>query len=462
MKDKVFFVGAGGIGMAALERYCLSRKMKVGGYDLTPTELTRQLIEEGVEINYEGSVESIPDAFRNPADTLVVYTPAVNSNLPALKWFEENGFEIIKRSVFLGRVTENSRALCFAGTHGKTTTSAICAHILNMTPGVGCNAFLGGILKNYNSNLILSETSPFSVIEADEFDRSFHTLKPYVAIITSCDPDHLDIYKTEENYREAFSHFTSLIRENGFLLLHKGVKLTPRTKKSVASYTYSSNGEDADFMAQNIRFENRTFVFDLKLPDGTVVKDLQLEKPIEINIDNSVAAAGAVWLTGSFDQDSVRKALSTYQGTDRRFDLRWEEKKSPNRIIIDDYAHHPKEIETSIKTIRKMFPEREITVAFQPHLYTRTRDFASDFAKALSLAHKVIMVDLYPAREEPIPGISSETIFNLIENEKKILIDKEYFIDTVKNSNFDCLVTLGAGNLPNYIPELIKKLEAEQ
>lgn len=458
IKKNIYFVGAGGIGMAALERYFLSKGYNVGGYDLTESELTRKLTDEGVEMNYSGSRDSVPSRFRNPDDTLVVFTPAVPETLECKLWFKDNGFEMLKRSEVLGLITRDTKSLCFAGTHGKTTSSSIAAHILNMTRDIGCNAFLGGILRNYGSNLILSETSPFSVVEADEFDRSFHRLRPYVAVITSADPDHLDIYHTEEEYLKSFAQFTSLIKDNGFLLIHTGLKVKPEVKESVKTFTYSSNGDIADFMAVNHRRNGNHLLFDLVTPEGTI-HSLELGVPVEINIDNSVAAIGAVWLAGAFNETAVREALLSFKGTERRFELRWEEIGGANRVIIDDYAHHPKEIEASLNSVRKMFPDRKITVAFQPHLYTRTRDFAPEFAHALSLADEIILTNLYPARELPIPGISSETIFNLIDKKEKSLVDKENFAKFIKNSNFDVLVTLGAGDLPNYIPQMIKELE---
>lgn len=460
-KRNIFFVGAGGIGMAALERYFLAKGFKVGGYDLTPSKLTHALENEGVAINYEGSLESVPSDFRDPSDTLVVYTPAVPFSLECLEWFGNNGFEILKRSEVLGMITRSTKGICFAGTHGKTTSSSIAAHILNLTPGVGCNAFLGGVLRNYGSNLILSETSPFSVIEADEFDRSFHRLAPYIAVVSSADPDHLDIYGDEKEYLASFSYFTSLIKDNGFLLIHTGLKVEPKIKPTVKSYTYSSDGTKADFMAGNIRREGNRLVFDMKFPDGSEIKDFRLGVPVYINIDNSVAAMGSVWLAGVFNENAAKEALLTYKGAERRFEIRWEEDKTDGRIIIDDYAHHPKEIEASLKSVRSMFPGRKITVVFQPHLYTRTRDFADEFASALSLADEAVLVDLYPARELPIPGISSFTILDKINLQKKSFTNKENFPKYIKNSNFDVLLTLGAGDLPNYIPDLIESLEGK-
>lgn len=460
MKNNIFFIGAGGIGMAALERYFLAKGYNVAGYDLTPSALTAALEKEGVEINYSGDVEAIPQAFRNPDDTLVVYTPAVPVDLPCFKWFRDNGFDIVKRAKLLGVITRDSYSLCFAGTHGKTTTSSIASFILDNTPGVGCNAFLGGILRNINSNFILNSESDITVVEADEFDRSFHNLHPSVAVITSADPDHLDIYGNAEEYRRSFSHFTSLIKENGYLLLHKGVEIKPEVKESVKIFTYSMGGcEECDFKAFNISRDGSRLVFDISFPDGMVMKNVVLGTPVVINVENSLAAIGAIWLSGNFSEKATRTALEMFKGVERRFEIRWEEKSERKRIIIDDYAHHPEEIKASIASVRQMFPGRNLTVAFQPHLYTRTRDFANEFAEALSKADEVVLVDLYPARELPLPGISSHTILNLIKNGKKAFVKKENFPDFIKNSNFEILLTLGAGDLPNYIPETITMLE---
>lgn len=459
MKQKAYFVGAGGIGMAALERYCLSRGMETGGYDRTPTELTSQLEAEGVEITFDDSAEAIPTRFRNPEETLVVYTPAVPESHPGLKWFRDNGFEVVKRSRLLGDITRTSRGICFAGTHGKTTTSSMAAHILHSTPGVGCNAFLGGVLRNYDSNFLLSPESQWTVIEADEFDRSFHTLSPWIAVVTATDPDHLDIYGTEEAYLESFAHFTSLIRPGGFLVMHTGLKMQPRVPEGVTVYTYGTDAE-AQFRAVNIRHTEGKVVFDIQLPDGTVLRDFAPGVPVEVNIDNTVAAVAACWLTGEMDESAARDAMASYMGPKRRFELRWRENQPGGRVIVDDYAHHPEELRASIQSMRKLYPNRRLTVAFQPHLYTRTRDFAPEFAEALSLADEVVMISLYPAREQPIPGISSKTILDLIDGPEKLLIDKEDFAKTIKKRNFEILLTAGAGDLPDYIPELIDQLEA--
>lgn len=450
--NNIFFVGAGGIGMAALERYFLSRGCRVAGYDRTPTALTDALISEGVEITFDPSEETIPSSFRNPGETLVVYTPAVPADLPILRWFSDNGFEIMKRAKVLGLITRNSRSLCFAGTHGKTTTSSMAAHILQCG-AIGCNAFLGGILKNYDSNFLLSPSSNYSVIEADEYDRSFHHLSPTVAVITATDPDHLDIYGTEEAYLESFAHFTELIRPGGALILHEDLKLHPRPQEGVRVYTYSR--DKGDFHASYIRRSSGTISFDIVTPSG-VIRNVNLGVPVEVNIENAIAAVAAVSAAGLFEPDVIRQALSTYQGTKRRFETWLKEDGGNGRVIIDDYAHHPEELRNSIASVKALYPGRRLTVAFQPHLYSRTRDFAPEFAEALSAADSLILLDIYPAREEPIPGVTSEIIFDNVKTADKVLIPKEKFVETLKNCNFDILLTVGAGDINTFLPEIVE------
>lgn len=451
-KKKIYFAGAGGIGMAALERYFLSLGYKVAGYDRTPTELTGALQKEGVDIVFDSSVEAIPADFRdNPDGVLVVYTPALPDSHPQLSYFRERGYEVVKRAEVLGRITRGTYGLCFAGTHGKTTTSSMAAHIMNTCP-VGCNAFLGGILRNYSSNLILSATSPYSVIEADEYDRSFHRLSPYIAVITATDPDHLDIYGTEEAYLESFAHFTSLIRPGGALVLHEGLKLVPRPVEGVSVYTYSR--DKGDFHAENIRRGNGSIVFDIIGPD-CVVRDINLGVPVEINIENAVAALAACHLTGEMDADKAREAVASFLGPKRRFEF-WLKEDDPVRAIIDDYAHHPDELKASILSVKALYPGKKLTVAFQPHLYSRTRDFAPEFAEALSLADEVILLDIYPAREQPLPGVTSKIIFDRITTADKTIIDKRDLTETIKNRNFEILLTAGAGDICDSLPEIVK------
>ena len=447
-RPNIYFVGAGGIGMAALERYFLSKGKRVGGYDRTATDLTRALESEGVEITYSDAAEAIPQAFRDPGETLVVYTPAVPDSHPGLQWFRANGFEVVKRAAVLGIVTRHSRSLCFAGTHGKTTTSSMAAHVLHNSPA-GCNAFLGGVLRNYGTNFILDPHSDFSVIEADEYDRSFHHLTPSVAVITATDPDHLDIYGTEEAYLESFAHFTELIRPDGVLIVHTGLKLRPRVAPGVKVYTYSR--DEGDFHATNIRRSEGSIVFDLVMPDGSVMTDIAPGVPVEINIENAIAALAAVWAAGQLDEDCARRAMASFQGPKRRFEFHLKE---PGRAIIDDYAHHPDELRQSIRSVRALYPDRRLTVAFQPHLYSRTRDFAPQFGQALSEADEVILLDIYPARELPMEGVSSQLIFDAIKGPDKTMITKEQLPETVRERGFEVLLTAGAGDICDFLDRI--------
>ncbi len=414
--DSLYFVGAGGIGMAALERYFLAQGKRVAGYDRTPSDLTRALEQEGVHIDYDEDPALIPDYCRDPERTLVVYTPAVPDTHQGLTYFREHGFEVLKRAALLGVVTAHSKGLCFAGTHGKTTTSSMAAHILHSS-GIGCNAFLGGVLRNYDSNFLLSATSPYSVIEADEFDRSFHHLHPYVAVVTSTDPDHLDIYGTPEAYLEGFAHFTELIQPGGALIIHTGLALKPRVGKEVKTYTYSR--DNGDFHAERIRKGEGEITFDLVTPWETI-RDISLGVPVDINIENGIAAMAACRLI-DVPVDAMRQAMATFMGPKRRFEFWIKEAGPQGRVMIDDYAHHPGELRASISSVRDLYPGRRLTVIFQPHLYTRTRDFASEFAAALSLADEVIMLPIYPAREEPIPGVTSEMVLEQVTSTKKII-----------------------------------------
>ena len=449
--SNLYFIGAGGIGMAALERYFLAKGKKVAGYDRTPSDLTAALQAEGVDITFSGEAESIPEDFRNPATTLVVYTPAVPESLPLFVWFRNNGFNIIKRAQLLGLVTRSSKALCFAGTHGKTTTSSMAAHLLQCSK-TGSNAFLGGVLRNYGTNFLLSSTSPWSVIEADEYDRSFHHLSPYIAVVTATDPDHLDIYGTDEEYLESFAHFTELIQPGGALLLHTGLKLKPRTAEGVKTYTYAR--DEGDFHAADITRKDGRITFTLVTPTERI-EGIELGVPVEINIENAIAALGAVYLAGELTPETAREAMATFMGPKRRFEYHLREDGPNGRAIIDDYAHHPDELKASISSVKALYPDRKLTVAFQPHLFTRTRDFAGEFAEALSLADSVILLDIYPAREEPIPGVTSKIIFDSIKCADKVMITKKELTDTLKNRNFDILLTAGAGDIVNFLPEIV-------
>ncbi len=447
----VYFVGAGGIGMAALVLYFISKGKQIGGYDRTRTALTDELTKEGAEISYTDGMEAISERFRNPTDTLIVYTPAIPADNVPLNYFRSNGFTVYKRAQVLGMITHGSKSLCFSGTHGKTTTSCMAAHILHES-GIGCNAFLGGILRNYNSNLLLSATSPFTVIEADEYDRSFHTLSPYIAIITATDPDHLDIYGSEEAYLESFAHFTELIRPDGKLLVHSGLKLKPRPPKGVRTYTYSR--DNGDFHAENICRGEGSIVFDLIGPDNLKIADINLGVPVEINIENAIAALAACSLTGQFDHQRAAQAISSFMGPERRFEFVVKQPGANGKVVIDDYAHHPDELRESIKSVKALYPGRKLTIAFQPHLYSRTRDFAVEFAEALSHADDIILLDIYPAREKPIEGVTSKIIFDRIATPSKTMCSKETLAETVKQRNPDVLLTAGAGDIVNCLPAI--------
>ena len=447
--DALYFVGAGGIGMAALERYFLAKGKRIAGYDRTPSDLTAALEQEGVHIDYDEDPDLIPEYCRDPERTLVVYTPAVPAEHKGLTYFREHGFEVLKRAALLGVVTSHSKGLCFAGTHGKTTTSSMAAHILHDS-GIGCNAFLGGVLRNYDSNFLLSETSPYSVIEADEFDRSFHHLHPHIAVVTSTEPDHLDIYGTPENYLEGFAHFTELIKPGGALIIHTGLEMKPRVPEGVKAYTYGRN--DGDFHAQNIRKGDGEITFDLVTPWETV-DDISLGVPVDINIENSIAAMAACRLI-DVPGAAMRKAMASFMGPKRRFEFWIKEPGKQGRVMIDDYAHHPGELTASIRSVRDLYPDRRLTVIFQPHLYTRTRDFAPGFAAALSLADEVILLPIYPAREEPIPGVTSEMILEQVTSTKKCIYSKENLIRSIELSNFDVLLTAGAGDIANLLPQI--------
>ena len=448
----VYFVGAGGIGMSALLRYFLGKGYNVGGYDKTPSELTERLIEEGALIHYEENVELIQDCFKDKDSTLVVYTPAIPSEHKELVFFRENGFEIEKRAQVLGFLTNKHKGLCVAGTHGKTTTSTMVAHILHQSH-VDCNAFLGGISKNYGTNYILSDTSDYVVIEADEFDRSFHWLRPWATVITATDPDHLDIYGTKEAYLESFRKYTTLIQTGGALIIHKDLEMKADVQEGVTVYEYSRT--EGDFHAENIRIGNGEIFFDFVSPKG-VVKDVQLGVPVSINIENGVAAMALAQLAGATDEE-LREGMRSFRGVDRRFDFKL---KSENIVFLSDYGHHPKEIEQSVKSIRELYADKKIAAIFQPHLYTRTRDFYQDFANALSLLDEVFLCDIYPAREEPIPGVTSQLIYDRLRpGIEKYLIHKEQILDVVKKGGFDVLISLGAGDIENFVPEITRILK---
>ena len=449
--QSVYFVGAGGIGMSALVRYFLRKGYQVGGYDKTPTPLTTQLIDEGAQIHYEEDVQLIPDCFKDKATTLVIYTPAIPKEHKEFRYFTQEGFELQKRAQVLGWLTRQHKGLCVAGTHGKTTTSTMTAHILHQSH-VDCNAFLGGISKNYGTNYILSEDSDFVVIEADEFDRSFHWLRPWATVITATDADHLDIYGTKEAYLESFNHYTTLIQPGGALIIHSDLEMTPNVPEGVNIYEYAR--DKGDFHAENIRIGEGEIFFDFVSPKG-VVHDIQLGVPVGINIENGIAAMALAQLAGATD-DELREGLRSFQGVDRRFDFKV---KNERMVFLSDYGHHPKEIEQCVRSVRELYQDKKIAAIFQPHLYTRTRDFYQEFADALSLLDVVYLCDIYPARELPISGVTSELIYNnLRPGIEKHLIHKEQILDEVKKGSFDVLISLGAGDIENYVPKITELL----
>jgi len=453
LKDikSVYFVGAGGIGMSALARYFLNKGLVVAGYDKTPTDLTRQLEKEGMLIHYEENLDEIPNACKQKDTCLIIYTPAIPDTHQELRFFRDNGFEIQKRAQVLGTLTKSHKGLCVAGTHGKTTTSTMCAHIMHQSH-LDCNAFLGGISKNYGTNYILS-SSDYVVIEADEFDRSFHWLRPWMTVITATDPDHLDIYGTKEAYLESFRHYTELIQPGGALIIHRDLEMKESLQPGVKRYDYSLT--EGDFHAENIRIEHGEITFDFISPIECV-KDVQLGQPIPINIENGIAAMAMAQLNGC-SADELKYGMQTYGGVDRRFDFKI---KTDRLVFLSDYAHHPKEIYQSAKSIREVYRDKRITAIFQPHLFTRTRDFYKEFADALSQLDEVVLTEIYPAREKPIEGVSSKLIYdNLHEGVRKELIQKDQVLDYVKAHDFEVLIVLGAGDLDNQVPEISKILQ---
>lgn len=450
----VYFIGAGGIGMSALERYFLSQGLAVAGYDRTPCALTEELRAEGADIHYEDNPELIPECCRDKAHTLVVYTPAIPADHRELAYFREGGFDIQKRAEVLGTLTRSMKGLCVAGTHGKTTTTSMCAHLLHESH-VGCNAFLGGITKNYGTNYLLSKDSPYVVIEADEFDRSFHHLRPYATVITATDADHLDIYGTEEAYLESFRHYTSLVQPGGALIVHRGLKMQENLQPGVRRYDYSRT--EGDFHAENIRIGGGHIVFDFISPLGNIA-DVELGVPVSINIDNGIAAMALAQLAGATETE-IRQAMASFAGVDRRFDFTL---KTDRHVLLSDYAHHPEEIRQSILSVREVFTGRKITGVFQPHLFTRTRDFYKEFADSLSLLDEVILTEIYPAREQPIEGVSSRLIFdNLRSGMPKQLIEKKDLPELARQRDFDVLMVLGAGDVVDFMPQLKAAMESK-
>lgn len=448
----VYFIGIGGIGMSAIARFFLNKGILVGGYDRTPSDLTQKLEEEGALIHYEENVELIPEACKDKASALIIYTPAIPASHKELVYFKENQFDLQKRAQVLGTLTRTHKGLCVAGTHGKTTTTSMAAHILHNSH-VDCNAFLGGITKNYGTNYILSAQSEYVVIEADEFDRSFHWLSPFASVITATDPDHLDIYGTKEAYLESFSKYSSLIQPGGYLILHKDLEMEARVQENVNVYSYSRH--EGDFHAENIRIGNGEIFFDLVSPFENI-KDIQLGVPVSINIENSIGAMALAQIAGA-TANEIRTAMASFRGVDRRFDFKI---KNEHLVFLTDYAHHPEEIRQSIRSIKELYEGKKITAIFQPHLYSRTHDFYKEFAEGLSLADDVILLDIYPAREAPIPGVTSKLIYdNLAPEVTKRMCSKEELLDLVQNSDFDILIALGAGDIENYAPQIAEILK---
>lgn len=456
LKDikSVYFLGAGGIGMSALVRYFLNEGKFVGGYDRTPSELTGKLIEEGAVLHFEENPDLVPAECKNPADTLIVYTPAIPADHKEWELFRKGGFTIKKRAEVLGIITRGKRGVCAAGTHGKTTTSTMTAHLLHSS-SVDCAAFLGGISKNYKSNLITTGKSDIVVIEADEYDRSFLHLQPYVATITSADPDHLDIYGNKENYLEAFAQFTERIVDGGYLIIHEGLEVKPRTKPGVSIYTYSR--EQGDFRAENIRIGGGRIIFDYVSP-WQRIDDVELGVPMSINIENGIASMAMAEICGA-TADEMKGAMKSFAGAERRFDFHIKEE---NLVLISDYAHHPDEVSACARSIKELYSDKKITVLFQPHLFSRTADFYKEFAQSLSMFDKVILVDIYPAREKPVPGVTSRLIYDhLAPSVEKSMCSRAGVLNAIEEikNDVEVLVSLGAGDIENEIPHIKQMLK---
>nr|WP_314601021.1 UDP-N-acetylmuramate--L-alanine ligase [uncultured Porphyromonas sp.] len=455
---KLYFVGIGGIGMSALVRYFLSKGDDVAGYDLTPSPLTKALTEEGALIHYEDDPELIPEPFRS-RDTLVVFTPAVPRDHRELNFFIHQGNRVIKRAELLGDLTRRERGLCVAGTHGKTTTSTLLAHLLRSSH-VDCHAFLGGISNNYQTNCLISEKSDYAVIEADEFDRSFHHLSPYIAVITSADPDHLDIYHTAEAYRESFEHFTSLISPEGALVMKKGIPVTPRLKEGTRLFTYTTGDEEADFWGDHIEIREGHLFFDWHYPalDGQPAGSLHVELgvPLLINVENAVAAMAVAYLCGA-QLDELSQGVASFRGVYRRFDRLIDD---PRCVLIDDYAHHPNELDPSIRSVRQLYPDRKILGIFQPHLYSRTQDFYREFAHSLDQLDEVILLDIYPARELPIPGVTSHLIAEAMEHKDVVVLPKEGLLPYLHSLNTlpEVILMVGAGDIDRLVPQVAEEI----
>ena len=449
MLDKIkniYFLGIGGIGMSAIARYFNAKGYSVAGYDKTETELADKLRSEGIQVHFEDNTVFIPEDFKNPNYTLVVYTPAIPDDLTEYLFFKKNNFTIMKRSQILGAITKSQEAICIAGTHGKTTTTTMIAHTLHNS-FFDCNAFLGGLSKNFESNLHLSNKSNLVVVEADEFDRSFLTLAPQIAVVTATDADHLDIYGTYEEYLKSFEQFVALIKPGGALIMKNGLPIKPVVQEGVKIYTYSV--EKGDFHAENIKIANGKIIFDVVYPLG-VLKGVDLGVPVYINIENAIATC-AVSLLKGLSHEEIRKAIASFQGVARRFDFHI---KQDNLVLVDDYAHHPNEVKASIESLRRLYSDKKLTGVFQPHLYTRTRDFADEFAASLSLLDEVLLLDIYPAREEPIEGVTSQIILDKVTAKEKRLISKDELLDYVRTHPIEVLATIGAGDVNLMLPQI--------
>ena len=444
--DSVYFIGAGGIGMSALARYFVSQGKHVAGYDRVSTPLTDQLIREGIDIQFEDRSVLIPEAFRNPERTLVVYTPAVPEKHQQLNYFRNRGFRVIKRAVALGEVFNTGRGIGVAGTHGKTSISTMLAHILHKT-SLGCNAFLGGISKNTRSNFYLDPASRVIIAEADEYDRSFLTLYPEIAVVSSMDADHLDIYESAANIRKGFESYIAQIREKGKLILKLG--LEPDVPDYVDQYTYSVTDTTADYHIRKLEAVGTGSRFTVVTP-GMVIPDIRLEIPGLLNVENALAAIAVAHQLGSVPEVIARN-LSVYEGVERRFDI---QVKRDDRIFIDDYAHHPEEIKAFLGSVRSLFPGKKLTGIFQPHLYSRTRDFADEFAASLEMLDVLILMKIYPAREEPIPGVSSSLIFDKVGMNDKYLVSGEQVLKVLKEQEPELLVTMGAGDISQFVESI--------
>ncbi len=439
----IFFVGIGGIGMSAIARFYNTKGKKVAGYDRVETPLTRTLEQEGIFIVYQDKLNLIPEEFRNPKDTLVIYTPAIPDNHQQLNYFKNGEFKLIKRAKALGEISKSYYTVGISGTHGKTTISTMSTHLLNSSKQKA-NGFLGGISKNYNSNLLLSKDSKIVVMEADEFDRSFLNLYPDMALISSMDADHLDIYEKKESLHQSFFEYINQIKTGGTLIQKYGLPFNNR--QDIKRKTYSLNNSESDFYARNIVLKNGLYHFDLQTPQE-LIEELKLGVPGKVNLENAIGAS-AIALGNGIEISELRNALESYSGVKRRFDYRV---LSESLIYIDDYAHHPEELKAFISSVRDIYPQKMICGIFQPHLYSRTQDFAPEFAQALSALDELILLDIYPARELPIEGVSSEIIFNQVKLDKKTLCTKEDIINLLKNKKVEVLLTLGAGDIDTLV-----------